>query len=127
MMIDANIAAARPVTLHRMLAQAGSFDRWNRQETGKRIGVYPPKTLYEHRHVDDITSEHNGRRKSLPRLLTIMFPIICVEASNRPLEMSAAQGLATSADNYRVIILGHCGLAAILLASVVAIREHCLS
>jgi transposase InsO family protein len=52
MMLDANIVAASPATVYRVLGQAGCFDRWNRRETAKGTGFVQPLAPHEHWHVD---------------------------------------------------------------------------
>lgn len=52
MMLDANIVAASPTTVYRVMNAAGCFDRWNRRETGKGQGFQQPLTAHEHWHTD---------------------------------------------------------------------------
>jgi transposase InsO family protein len=52
MMLDANLVAASPATVYRVLRQAGRFDRWNRRETSKGTGFVQPLAPHEHWHVD---------------------------------------------------------------------------
>jgi len=52
MLIDADSVAASPATVHRVLKQAGCFDRWNRAETRKGTGFEQPLTPHQHWHVD---------------------------------------------------------------------------
>lgn len=51
-MLDANIVAASPATVYRVLQQEGCFDRWNRRETAKGTGFVQPLAPHEHGHVD---------------------------------------------------------------------------
>jgi len=52
MMIDADLVAASPATVHRVLKQAGCFDRWNPRETRKGGGFQQPLRPHEHWHTD---------------------------------------------------------------------------
>jgi transposase InsO family protein len=51
-MLDANIVAASPTTVYRVLQAAGCFDRWNRAESAKGTGFVQPLAAHEHWHVD---------------------------------------------------------------------------
>jgi transposase InsO family protein len=52
MMMDADLVAASPATVYRVLSWAGSFARWNRAETAKGKGFQQPLRPHEHWHVD---------------------------------------------------------------------------
>jgi len=52
MMIDADLVAASPATVHRVLKAAGCFARWNRAETRKGAGFQQPLQPHEHWHTD---------------------------------------------------------------------------
>jgi len=51
-MMDADIVAASPATVYRVLAEAGRFERWNRTPSGKGKGFQQPLSAHEHWHVD---------------------------------------------------------------------------
>ena len=52
MMMDADVVAASPATVYRVLAAAGCFARWNRKESSKGHGFQQPIQPHEHWHVD---------------------------------------------------------------------------
>jgi transposase InsO family protein len=52
LMLDANLVAASPATVYRVLAQAGCFARWNRRDSAKGTGFVQPLAPHEHWHVD---------------------------------------------------------------------------
>jgi hypothetical protein len=52
LMLDADLVAASPATVYRVLAQAGCFERWNRTESAKGTGFVQPLPPHEHWHVD---------------------------------------------------------------------------
>ena len=52
LMMDADIVAASPATVYRVLAQHGCFERWNNQPSKKGTGFQQPLTIHEHWHVD---------------------------------------------------------------------------
>lgn len=52
MMMDADIMAASPATVYRVLKAAGCFDRWNGKESSKGRGFQQPLAPHEHWHVD---------------------------------------------------------------------------
>ena len=52
LMMDADVVAASPATVYRVLKAAGCFERWNRTESGKGKGFQQPLTPHEHWHVD---------------------------------------------------------------------------
>ncbi len=52
LMLDANIVAASPATVYRVLKEAGRFDRWNRRESLKGTGFVQPLAPHEHWHAD---------------------------------------------------------------------------
>jgi len=52
MMMDADVVAASPATVYRVLQQAGCFARWNRAENGKGKGFQQPLEPHEHWHTD---------------------------------------------------------------------------
>jgi putative transposase len=52
LMMDADIVAASPATVYRVLARAGCFERWNAKTTQKGLGFVQPLTPHEHWHVD---------------------------------------------------------------------------
>jgi hypothetical protein len=51
-MLDADIVAASPATVYRVLKTAGCFARWNRQESLKGRGFQQPLAPHEHWHVN---------------------------------------------------------------------------
>ena len=52
MLMDADLVAASPATVYRVLKQAGCLERWNRKETVKGRGFQQPLAPHEHWHVD---------------------------------------------------------------------------
>ena len=52
MMMDADIVAASPSSVYRVLQQAGLLARWNRKETKKGMGFQQPLKPHEHWHTD---------------------------------------------------------------------------
>jgi putative transposase len=52
LLMDADVVAASPATVYRVLAQAGCFERWNRSESNKGQGFQQPLAPHEHWHVD---------------------------------------------------------------------------
>jgi transposase InsO family protein len=52
MMMDADLVAASPATVYRVLAAAGCFARWNRTPSSKGTGFQQPLRPHEHWHVD---------------------------------------------------------------------------
>lgn len=52
MMMDADLVAASPATVYRVLHQAGCFARWNRTESSKGTGFQQPLLPHEHWHTD---------------------------------------------------------------------------
>lgn len=52
LMLDADLVAASPATVYRVLKEAGRFDRWNRRESSKGTGFVQPLQPHEHWHVD---------------------------------------------------------------------------
>lgn len=52
MLLDADLVAASPATVYRVLKQAGCFERWNRKESCKGKGFQQPLAPHEHWHVD---------------------------------------------------------------------------
>jgi transposase InsO family protein len=52
MLMDADLVAASPATVYRVLKQAGCFQRWNRAESKKGKGFQQPLAPHEHWHVD---------------------------------------------------------------------------
>ena len=52
MMMDADIVAASPASVYRVLKASGAFGRWNRAESRKGTGFRQPLTPHEHWHVD---------------------------------------------------------------------------
>jgi transposase InsO family protein len=52
MLMDADVVAASPATVYRVLKQAGCFARWNRAESAKGKGFEQPLRPHEHWHVD---------------------------------------------------------------------------
>lgn len=52
MMLDENVVAASPATVHRVLRAAGLLDRWNKSPTRKGTGFEQPTRAHEHWHVD---------------------------------------------------------------------------
>ena len=52
MMMDADVVAASPATVYRVLAEGGCFQRWNRRDSSKGTGFVQPLRPHEHWHVD---------------------------------------------------------------------------
>jgi transposase InsO family protein len=52
MLMDADVVAASPATVYRVLDVAGCFARWNRAESAKGKGFQQPLSAHEHWHVD---------------------------------------------------------------------------
>ena len=52
MLMDADLVAASPATVYRVLKQAGCLERRNRKETVKGRGFQQPLAPHEHWHVD---------------------------------------------------------------------------
>ena len=52
MMMDADLVAASPTSVWRVLKAAGCLDRWNRTESRKNQGFSQPLRPHEHWHVD---------------------------------------------------------------------------
>jgi transposase InsO family protein len=52
MMMDADIVAASPSSVYRVLQEAGLLARWNRTETKKGAGFQQPLKPHEHWHTD---------------------------------------------------------------------------
>ena len=52
MMIDQDVVAASPTTVHRVLRAAGRLDRWTRRASKKGTGFEQPLQPHQHWHVD---------------------------------------------------------------------------
>lgn len=52
MMLDADVVAASPSTVYRVLGGAGLLDRWNRKPSKKGTGFVQPLRPHEHWHID---------------------------------------------------------------------------
>lgn len=52
MMLDADIVAASPTTVHRILNAAGRLDRWPKKISKKGTGFVQPLQPHEHWHID---------------------------------------------------------------------------
>ena len=52
MMLDADIVAASPATVYRVLKAAGVLDRWNGKPSKKGTGFVQPLGPHEHWHID---------------------------------------------------------------------------
>lgn len=52
LMLDADLVAASPATVHRVLKAAGCFARWNRTESRKGTGFQQPLRPHQHWHTD---------------------------------------------------------------------------
>ena len=52
MMLDRSIVAVSPVSVWRVLHQAGRLSRWNGKPSKKGTGFQPPRRPHEHWHVD---------------------------------------------------------------------------
>jgi putative transposase len=52
MLMDADLVAASPATVYRVLKGAGCFERWNRKESSKGKGFQQPLAPHDHWHVD---------------------------------------------------------------------------
>ena len=52
MMLDADVVAASPTTVWRVLSHAGVIDRWNKRISKKGTGFVQPLKPHEHWHID---------------------------------------------------------------------------
>jgi transposase InsO family protein len=52
MMLDADVVAASPSSVYRVLRKAGLLDRWNAKPSKKGTGFHQPTRLHEHWHID---------------------------------------------------------------------------
>jgi transposase InsO family protein len=52
LLIDANVVAASPSSVYRVLKEAGVLDRWNGQSSNKGTGFQQPSGPHEHWHTD---------------------------------------------------------------------------
>lgn len=52
MMIDADVVAASPSSVYRVLKKAGLLDRWQPKASKKGAGFQQPTRLHEHWHID---------------------------------------------------------------------------
>lgn len=52
MMLDADVVAASPSSVYRVLRKAGLLDRWNAKPSKKGTGFHQPTFLHEHWHID---------------------------------------------------------------------------
>jgi putative transposase len=52
MMMDADIVAASPSSVYRVLTIAGLLNRWNRKQSKKGTGFVQPLKAHEHWHID---------------------------------------------------------------------------
>lgn len=52
MMLDEDVVAVSPATVHRVLRAAGLLDRWNAKPSSKGTGFEQPLRAHEHWHVD---------------------------------------------------------------------------
>ena len=52
MMIDQDVVAASPTTVHRVLSAAGRLDRWHRRPSKKGTGFVQPLQPHDHWHID---------------------------------------------------------------------------
>lgn len=52
MMLDADVVAASPATVYRVLSAAGRLDRWSGQRSLKGTGFVQPLLAHEHWHMD---------------------------------------------------------------------------
>ena len=52
MMLDADVVAASPATVYRVLSRAGLLSRWNGKVSKKGTGFVQPLSPHEHWHVD---------------------------------------------------------------------------
>lgn len=52
MLMDADLVAASPATVYRVLKQAGCFTRWNKLDSRKGQGFQQPLAPHEHWHID---------------------------------------------------------------------------
>ena len=52
MMLDADIVAASPATVYRVLSEAGVMKRWNRARTKRGSGFAQPSGPHRHWHID---------------------------------------------------------------------------
>ena len=51
-MLDADVVAASPATVYRILSAAGLLDRWNRESSKKGTGFAQPLRAHQHWHID---------------------------------------------------------------------------
>jgi transposase InsO family protein len=52
MMLDADVVAASPSSVYRVLKKAGLLDRWSKRLSKKGTGFHQPTRLHEHWHID---------------------------------------------------------------------------
>jgi len=52
MMIDADVVAASPASVYRVLSAAGRLDRWNKKPSKKGTGFGQPSKPHDHWHID---------------------------------------------------------------------------
>jgi putative transposase len=52
MMLDADVVAASPSSVYRVLKKAGLLDRWSKKLSKKGTGFHQPTRLHEHWHID---------------------------------------------------------------------------
>lgn len=52
MMLDRDVAAVSPSTVHRILSRAGRLNRWNRNSSKKGTGFKQPLRPHQHWHID---------------------------------------------------------------------------
>ena len=52
MMMDADIVAASPSSVYRVLSQAGALRRWEAKPSKKGKGFVPPPSAHAHWHID---------------------------------------------------------------------------
>ena len=69
MMLDADVVAARPSSVSRVLKQAGVLERHNLKPSTKGQGFVPPRRPHEHGHVDVSYLNVGGTFSYLCRIL----------------------------------------------------------
>ena len=60
MMMDADIVAASPSSVYRVLSQAGALRRWEAKPSKKGKGFVPPLSAHAHWHIDVSTLNLSG-------------------------------------------------------------------
>lgn len=71
MMIDQDVVAASPTTVHRVLRAAGRLDRWTRRPSKKGTGFEQPLQAHQHWHAT-----RSGGHLNRQRLRHLLLPVL---------------------------------------------------